>query len=1237
MSRSYNLRNRAGAGVATPSERALNESPSLIDIDVHSNEVAPQGEGPFPAAETTGTVRLYSDAVALRPPSPRREKPVNSHGNSVRLADAKEPERPSDEKSSREKDSQEGDEGGNEGDSSSKEAETPDKVEYSSWTTVKRRRARSEGSLQYKKPLTSEQTQAVKKAAEGLTSEQKQKILRRQEKVRSRRDSSESSRGEGPSRPKGKGIDPREWGNVNLSRESLNVEAQAAALRSYKDQSKATKESSKKRRHSRDKRVRSSHQDRDKGEKLHKHSSKKHKESRRPPEIRPAAQIAPRSYLGAALKTVGRHQGIRFPSKPSPSSSSSSSSSSSDSSYESSSESSTDYSEDDSWSGEESSGSYESKRSKGRDKRRKDNRHGRNHHKKRRSRSSVGKSSIKPIPPKEYDGAADVRAYHRFVRESDAYLRDGRVRGPRKVFLLSYYLTGKAYDFYTQKVSINEERWTVPQFYEELFNFCFPVDYRLQLRKSLARCHQNDKSVAEFSYELQDYFNMIGNIPEQDQVMKFWHSARPSIQKELWRNRLNPELSSWETVIAQAEIIEIAENVAERRDRRGGQAPQVSGSSTAHSKAKQATSDGSVRAVTFGSSSQRRDRKKDHRGRRSSNNAHGGHQKSGTPQPKEGAANNYHSNKGKSRGGSTPPKNDKYPPRRTPQLSDKEKAEYRAAGRCFNCGKEGHMSRNCPDNETIKSQGRGPPGASSFNVEPMPDTATGSDEDIEVLDSLPLGAMFFGDSEGMTRVIPWPIDEWKTHYPYWNDPDVLARGHIGDCYAMVVDTILTLEAPYPGDTRYDAPHLRPELRFHVKLLDRTRDYIIRDRLTGGRLVLARDLIDDPEFDVSYWYAQQRSRALGLMETITKNCCIGDAIAIVATKLLTDGIASSYPCTDPRLDPSERFYMRKVRDESNQEKYVIHDVDLDHRCDVPKSWLEDSKFDLVSWYRRYLHLRGFFEYKYYHNHQALYVRRPTGRTSDEPQESSAGPSHSHLSQKSSDDLDKDAEWEAIPELESLISVDDLFEERDSDEDVRVDDVPELEPHSDSDNSDNEGEEDPSQRYPFQESSDDVKICRRAEAVLMQCKPYPGDSTRISADPRYEEGDRRFIVEREDRSLFCVYDRFQGFETYIHVSKLRWDAFSLGKWFAERCALHSELDEPWARAHRWMSYSGSKWEETIMGPNPVPGHSDWVRNMEPEPVEEEETIDLGGDAQGLCLASLKPTFLFFYLKNACASTG
>ena len=51
------------------------------------------------------------------------------------------------------------------------------------------------------------------------------------------------------------------------------------------------------------------------------------------------------------------------------------------------------------------------------------------------------------VDPVGHGKVLDPRAYHRFVRESEAYLRDGKVKGRRQVFLLSYYLTGKAVTF----------------------------------------------------------------------------------------------------------------------------------------------------------------------------------------------------------------------------------------------------------------------------------------------------------------------------------------------------------------------------------------------------------------------------------------------------------------------------------------------------------------------------------------------------------------------------------------------------------------------------------------------------------------------------------------------------------------------------------------------------------------------------------------------------------------------
>ena len=78
------------------------------------------------------------------------------------------------------------------------------------------------------------------------------------------------------------------------------------------------------------------------------------------------------------------------------------------------------------------------------------------------------------------------------------------------------------------------------------------------------------------------------------------------------------------------------------------------------------------------------------------------------------------------------------------------------------------MSRNCPDNAVVKSSGRGPSGTSTFNVEPVFYEDTDRDGYVEVLDSLPLGALSLGGDTLTTSSGQWPLAEWRDHYPYWS-------------------------------------------------------------------------------------------------------------------------------------------------------------------------------------------------------------------------------------------------------------------------------------------------------------------------------------------------------------------------------------------------------------------------------------------------------------------------------------
>ena len=471
--RTYNLRTWIDTGIANQSQIRNNPFTPLHSPTLPTHDIPPHIWDSVP--DTGRTTALYSDVVVSRPPSPQKETSSVTAVHSVERPDA---ERLSVSQLRLE------DTAHTYGSwnieivgqyTSSEETISPQDQGDTQWTMVKHRRACSLGSIERVNKthsknhgidkLTLEQTQAIEKVTSILTEDQKRTLEKRKRNLTHKRQQSSSSWGEGPSKQKGKGIDPREWGNLNISQESLDIGAQAAALNSIA-QGKKSKEN------------------------IYKIKTGTHRAGPKdgwchyaqlPAESHPVAQLAWDSYLGMALHNVewsDAKEMVPLDENDLPMDPSSSDGESSDL----------------------ESSSLDSELSYQRQK----NQHGQSWRCRRLSSGSLSKLVIKPIAPKEYNGSADTCAYHWFVQESEAYLRDGKVKGARtsRIFLLLYYLTDKVYDFFMQKVAN-----------DKLFNFCFPVDYRMQLRRTLAHCHQNKKSVAEYTHELNELFNMIGDIP----------------------------------------------------------------------------------------------------------------------------------------------------------------------------------------------------------------------------------------------------------------------------------------------------------------------------------------------------------------------------------------------------------------------------------------------------------------------------------------------------------------------------------------------------------------------------------------------------------------------------------------------------------------------------------------------------------------------------------------------------
>ena len=394
----------------------------------------------------------------------------------------------------------------NESDNGQPRKEYPDKPERAR-SLDSANRSRQINPVYFKSStLSTEQEKAVEAANESLTTEQKERIATRQEKVARQHESTEVQAES--SRNKGKTVDPREWGNARLNSQELDIEVQKALLEAYEEGQKQARE------------IIDDFKNKmltENNETFEMPSLTRHKSIAQPDLVtrragsRPAAQIVPNSSLGVALgkiaKIADKPDG---PDDPDHSSSG--------------------YSSDYSRSSRSQSRSRSRRRHRRRSKRRSK---GRSRHRRKSSRKS---GNIKPIAPKDYDGEPNARAYHRFVMEGEAYLRDGKVTRERQIRILAHYLDGKAYDFYMQKVASDDpNNWTLHKFFMELFNYCFPLDYRQQMRLKLESSYQqSNQTVSEYVFELQEMFSMVGTMPIEMKVIKLWHSLKAKIQQAMW-------------------------------------------------------------------------------------------------------------------------------------------------------------------------------------------------------------------------------------------------------------------------------------------------------------------------------------------------------------------------------------------------------------------------------------------------------------------------------------------------------------------------------------------------------------------------------------------------------------------------------------------------------------------------------------------------------------------------------
>ena len=370
--------------------------------------------------------------------------------------------------------------------------------------------------------------------------------------------------------------------------------------------------------------------------------------------LRPSNQIAPNSFLSQAFEGVGgptrrksdgkvedRHGDAEGESTPSSSSENDPDSGQSPA-----------HDDDGSEPSSESSRSSGDESDSSRSRHRRRRRHRR--HRRRHSRTPR-KPIIAPTPPEKYDGAADVAKFYRFVTEGQAYLKEGKVKPKAQVQKLAKHLTEKAQHFYTTEVIYDLAQWDTQKFFTELFNYCFPADFRLKQQRRLDGLRQGNWTVREFANELKLMFRTVGHIETHEKVMKLWLGLNKPLQRALWIESLDPQLSSWDDVFETAERHERTLNLGNEQQnlyQGGSSSPGIDsfGNDSTGSNSEADDMSPTLRPTT----------------------------QSSDPMPRLGDAQ-----------------------LKMKQMSEQHKETHRAEGRCFECGETGHLARNCRKARTI--------------------------------------------------------------------------------------------------------------------------------------------------------------------------------------------------------------------------------------------------------------------------------------------------------------------------------------------------------------------------------------------------------------------------------------------------------------------------------------------------------------------------------------------------------
>ena len=298
-------------------------------------------------------------------------------------------------------------------------------------------------------------------------------------------------------------------------------------------------------------------------------------------------------------------------------------------------------------------------------------RSGRKHRSKRRRKEERMLKRVKVEAPGVYTGKPDLDVFNRWAHEVRTWVRLNRLTEKITIAMLNKYVSGKASIYYMKYIAGREKLWTLTTIFEGLFDYCFPKDFKANLRRKLMTAIQGKSEVTDFARDLEIMADRFPDVNERSIIEIFWWGLQEPIRVRAVGMGANPERSTLDKMIKCAvraeDMIRESERLSQRRDRDGRNwgrfANRVSGTKP-------------YRPANEGNKPDRSDGQERVRAN------------AVTPQPAAGP--------------SRPSGQGEQQKRRGRKISRAKRDQLRADGKCFQCERTGHSQKDCPNLNTMR-------------------------------------------------------------------------------------------------------------------------------------------------------------------------------------------------------------------------------------------------------------------------------------------------------------------------------------------------------------------------------------------------------------------------------------------------------------------------------------------------------------------------------------------------------